>query len=257
METMDTMKRRTNLWNVALMTAWVTLMATLASAQAPPLAPPPPWAGNVSAGLTVTGGNSDVKQYNVGFEVVANPSPRYTAKVEGLALRGSTDGVLAVSRTSLGARDEYTLTSKTFVFGQVGYLRDAFKQIDYLIAPTAGVGYHVIKTDARHFLVDGGAGGVWEQDTGQSVQTSGAITAGESYTEKISAATMVSEEFRGLWKTNNFSDALLTFKAGLATAFVANSQLKIDFLDTYKNVPPSPLIKKNDTALVIAIVYKF
>jgi hypothetical protein len=39
-----------------------------------------------------------------------------------------------VDRTSLSVRDEITLSSRTCVFGQFSYLRDAFKEIDYLMS---------------------------------------------------------------------------------------------------------------------------
>jgi hypothetical protein len=34
------------------------------------------------------------------------------------------------------------------------------------------------------------------------------------------------------------------------------TQLKIELLDTYKNRPPVPTVKKNDLATVLAEVYK-
>ena len=34
------------------------------------------------------------------------------------------------------------------------------------------------------------------------------------------------------------------------------TQLKIELLDTYKNLPPLPTVQKNDVALLMAIVYK-
>jgi putative salt-induced outer membrane protein YdiY len=227
------------------------------SAQPAPAAPSPPWAGSAGAGLTVTGGNSDVKQYNVGFEAVANPNPKSRSKFEGQYLRGTNDGVLAVSRASLGARQERRLTNRVFAFGQVGYLSDEFKQIDYLVSPTGGLGLEVVKTAATQFTVDGGAGVIWEKNPGLPKSTSGALTAGESFAHKISTATAVTQGFRGLWKTKDLADSLYTFNAGLSTALAGPTQLKIDLLDTYKHLPPNPSVKKNDVALVIALVYKF
>ena len=41
---------------------------------------------------------------------------------------------------ALAFRHQYALTPRAYVFGQLDYLRDTFKLIDYLVAPTAGVG---------------------------------------------------------------------------------------------------------------------
>ena len=58
------------------------------------------------------------------------------------------------------------------------------------------------------------------------------------------------------WKTKNFDDALYTFGVGVAAAMSTRTQLKIELLDTYKNLPPLPTVQKNDVALLMAIVYK-
>jgi hypothetical protein len=34
-------------------------------------------------------------------------------------------------------------------------------------------------------------------------------------------------------------------------------ELKVEFVDTYKNRTPNPAVMKNDTALVVAFVFKF
>jgi hypothetical protein len=59
-----------------------------------------------------------------------------------------------------------------------------------------------------------------------------------------------------LWKTKNFDDVLYTFGAGVAASISTRTQLKIELLDTYKNLPPLPTVQKNDVALLMAIVYK-
>ncbi len=231
-----------------------------ATAQAPsaaPPPPPPPWSGNVSAGLTLTAGNTDSEQYSAGFEVNAHPDPLDTAKFDGLLLRETRSGELIVSRTSLGAREEHHLNDRLFAFGQVIYLHDPFKQIDYLVAPTAGIGYQVYKTAPISFAVDGGAGGVWERNPGRPVDSSGALTAGETLAWKLSGTAAVTHSARGLWKTKDLSDALYTVEVGLAASVVGHCQVKVDVLDTYKNVVPDILTKKNDVALVLAFVYKF
>jgi len=240
-------------------TVCLSLIATVAAAQTPtaPKPPPPPWAGNVNAGLTVSGGNSDVQQYNLGFEVLANPNARHFAKFYGLFLRGTDAGELTVSRTNLEARDQHFIRSGTFVFGQVDYLRDEFKRIDYLIAPVAGIGYQLRKTDLQKLLVDAGAGAIWEKNPDEDTHASGVVSAGESFTQQLSATTTFTQEFRGLWKTSNFSDALLTISVGVATAMVKDIQLKVDLFDSYKNVPPDPQTKKNDYMLVLSVACKF
>lgn len=172
----------------------------------------------------------------------------------GLYLRGEQDGELIVNRTSLGYRDEYTLSGRRFLFAQIDYFRDTFKLIDYLAAPTAGVGLKVINTDPTQFSVDVGAGSVWEKNPDVDVRTSGAITGGERLTHQLTSTASIKHAITGLWKTHDMADGLYTFSVGLATRISDRVQLSIDLLDTLKNRRPTAATKKNDVALVNTIV---
>ena len=98
---------------------------------------------------------------------------------------------------------------------------------------------------------------MWEKDTGRDVQTSGAVTADQRLSHKLSGTATVTEALTGLWKTSEFADALYTFRAGIAVSIVSHAQSKAELLDTYKNRPPNLDVKKNDTALVMGVVFKF
>ena len=127
--------------------AWGTMLlasAVTASAQAP--APMTPWTGAVSAGLAVTSGNTDTSTFNAAYDVTYAPKTSNLVKSDALLLRGKTQGVLSTDRFALNLRDQYKLNGRAYVFGQNQYLRDTFKNIDYLLAPTAGIGYNVLGT---------------------------------------------------------------------------------------------------------------
>ncbi len=56
---------------------------------------------------------------------------------------------------------------------------------------------------------------------------------------------------------DDFGDALYVFGAGIAASITAGTQLKVEFLDTYKAKPPSASVQKNDIATLVSFVYKF
>jgi hypothetical protein len=56
---------------------------------------------------------------------------------------------------------------------------------------------------------------------------------------------------------DDFGDALYTFGVGIAASITAGTQMKVEFLDTYKAQPPLPGVKKNDIAVLVSFVYKF
>ena len=241
---------------LVVMTA--ALSAGTAYAQpAAPDEPPPVWSGSGGAGISVTSGNSETSNYNLTFDLTHDPASPNLMKWKALYLRGEQDGTVAVDRTSLGFRDEYTLSGRTFLFGQVDYLRDTFKAIDYLVAPTAGIGYKVLDTEPTKFSVDVGVGGVWEKNPGVDVDSSGALTAGEQFTHQLNPAVGLTHAATGLWKMDDFGDSLYTISVGVAASLAEHLQLTIDLLDSYKNQPPTPATKKNDVAVVTAIAVKY
>ena len=178
-------------------------------------------------------------------------------KGTGSYLHGTQSDILNLDRTSINIRDEYTISNRTFVFGQLDYLRDQFKEMIFFWAPTAGIGYKLINTDATQFIVNGGGGGVLEKNPGIQSKKSGALTSGEQFQQKLSSTAAFTESLASIWKTNDFGDSLTNFSTGITTIVSGKIQLKLEFVDSYKNKLPNSRVKKNDTALVTTFVVKF
>ena len=104
--------------------------------------------------------------------------------------------------------------------------------------------------------VDAGTGAVWEKNPGLDVRSSGAMTASEKLSQTLTATTTLTQSISALWKTKDWNDSLYTFGVGVAATISAHTQLKVEVLDTYKNLPPLPTIQKNDVAVLMALVYK-
>jgi putative salt-induced outer membrane protein YdiY len=230
------------------------LCTTLAVAQAPP--PEPLWKGSFGAGLAMTGGNSDTANYNLTFDLTRDPKTRNLLKAMGLYLRGDQNNETTVNRLRLGFRDEYTLSDRTFLFGELSYLRDPFKSIDYLVNPVGGVGYKLYATDRLNLAIDGGLGVVWEKNPGVDVNSSGTVNAGENFSYKLSETASINQVVAGLWRMDDFSDALYHFGVGVTTSLTKRSELKVEFIEDFKNVTPSPEIKKSDTAFIVSFLFK-
>ena len=243
------------------LTSWVTsaaialISATPALAQDPGITPT--WTGNFGGGLALTNGNSDTKNFNVSFALIRDPKTRNVIKAGGLYLRGDKDKSAIIDQTSLLLRDEYTFSGRLFGFGQADYLRDKFKDIIYLWSPTVGIGYKLWNTDAVTMTIDNGLGGVWERNPGHATRGSGAYKAAERLNWKLARNSAITQSVSGLWKTNEWSDALYSLGAGIAASVTQNTQLKFEVNDLYKNRPASPTIKKNDVAFITAFVVKF
>lgn len=221
-----------------------------------PKPPEKPWASSIGAGLAITSGNTDTKNYNLTFTTKYDPKTRVVFKADALYLRGESDGVVNVDKATADVRYEYNVSDRIFAFAEVNYLRDPFKDIDYFVAPLAGGGYRLIKSDTRNLTIDGAAGAETERGSlGRS--SSGALKAGENFDWALSPTTKFVQKLSGIWKTQDFGDALYHFDAGLTLTVVTRVELKLAYAYDYKTRPELSTVKKGDSALFAALLYKF
>jgi putative salt-induced outer membrane protein len=235
--------------------ALLCLVPILVTAQEP--APPPePWTGRVGAGLAITSGNTDTKNFNAAADVKYDPGTRWIFKSDLLWLRGETDGETQVDRLTASAREEYSLSDRSFVFGEVGYLRDPFKEIESLIAPVVGGGYRILKAPDRNLTVDAAAGMQFEDNGVLGSRSDFAIKAGEDFDWALSPTSKFTQKLTGLWKAEDFGDALYHFDAGLVTTVMTSVELKLGYAYDHKTRPPVG-IEEGDSSLIATVLYKF
>lgn len=231
--------------------------STAAVAQDAPAPPPEAWTGSFGAGLAITSGNTDTQNYNLSFSTKYDPKTRLVFKADALLLRGSSDGETQVDRATAAARAEYGLSDRVFTFGEVSYLRDPFKDIHYLIAPVAGAGYRVIRTDTRNLTVDAAVGAQIESNDLGGNSSNGALKAGEDFDWALSPTAKLTQKLTALWDASDMGDALYHFDAAVATTLRARLELKVAYVYDYKTRTPSPAVEKGDSALFAALLFKF
>lgn len=233
----------------------IVIVAINAAAQETP-APARPWASSFGAGFAATSGNTDTKNINLSFTTKYDPKTKIVFKADALYLRGDANGTRQVDKMTADARGEYSVSDRTFAFGEVNYLRDPFKDLTYFVAPLAGAGYRIIKTDVENLTVDAGVGA--ELQSGSTGSSSGVgVKVGQNYDWAFSKASKVTEKLTGIWKASDLGDALYHFDAGLTTTLAARLDLKLTYVFDYKNRTTSPAVKKGDSAFVAALVVKF
>jgi putative salt-induced outer membrane protein len=244
-------------FSLVLLIAAVPAFAQETAPAKPPEPPPPALQGSFSAGLALTSGNTDTSNFNLGFNMVYDPKTHSLFKADAFYLRSANDGVATSDKAGASLRFQYSLTERFYAFAQLGYQRDRFKNVTYLITPMLGGGYYFLKEKNLELTVDVSVGGAFEKDSGFDATSSGAFSVGQGFVWKILPTTTFTEKATGLWKTNRTSDCFYHFEMGLAASLVKNFELKIAYLVDFKNEPNPPTLKKTDTALIAAIVYKF
>ncbi len=215
------------------------------------------WTGSLGAGLAMTKGNTDTSTVNVSHELTRDARQRLIFKSTGLFIQSKKDNELNVDRMSADIRMDYRLTYKLSLFGRLNYLSDSFKQVDYLLSPTFGVGYALVDDDITKLSFDASVGTVFERNPGFDVRTSPALAVGERLTHQITSSARVTQQVSALWKLEDFGDSLYTFGGGISASITSRSELKAEFLDTFKNEVIEPTVSRNDVYVLVSVVYKF
>ena len=229
----------------------------LAQDPAPLFDQPASWSGAFGGGLSLTSGNTDSLTYNFAFDVSRDSRVGNVVKWTGLYLRGAQNKIVVVHRLSLGLRDEFRFSTRTFFFGQIDYLHDRFKRIDYFVAPAVGFGYKLVEIPSTTFSIDVGGGSVTERNPGSEARTTGGIKFGETLTHDLNSTASIKQATTALWNTNDLRNLLLTSSVGLATRISSRFQLTVDLIDTFKSRPATSATERNDINLVVAITAKY
>jgi putative salt-induced outer membrane protein YdiY len=238
---------------IAIGIVWLAC-APAALAQAPPQQQQT-WTVIAGAGLALTSGNTDTSTVNMSYNVTYDPPTRNKVKSDGLLIRGKTEDELSADRIGLNLRDEFTINERAYVFGENRYLRDRFKNIEYLLAPSAGLGYRPFDTPELRMTIDLGIGGAWEKNSNEDVTASGALTIGERFEKALTGTATLTQSYSGLWQTDFIDNSLHVFNIAISAAISARTQLKVELLDTFKSRPPLDTIQKNDVAVLIQLAY--
>ena len=138
--------RRVSVTTTLALMVSATLYAQPPAAPAPPPPPPPLWTGSAGFGLSLNRGNTETTNVNISGDATRDPKTDSVWRFKGLYLRGKTADTLTVDRLHLQGRNERALTDRAYAFGELQFLEDQFKDIDYLIAPSAGLGYKLVTT---------------------------------------------------------------------------------------------------------------
>ncbi len=254
---------------IVALAAMIVVGAAPAFAQSPTPSPTPTptptptaapaikkWTFSINLGLTVTRGNKDTATYNTGFDLKYDTKKRNILKADGLFIRGTNGGVVSTNRLTLNFRDEHQANGRFFLFAQGQFLRDQFKEIDYLVAPTTGLGIKAVDRPATKLSLNAGVGGVWERNTRRAVRRSGALTFGERLTQALSPAMSLTQSLSALAKMEDLADALFTFSTGVVASINSRAQFKVEWIDTYKSRPPAAGVRKNDLSVIVALVVR-
>ena len=230
----------------------------VASAAGAPPAPKPAatnsWQSSVSAGLTLTRGNSDTLLFAADFL-----TQRKTAFDEYKIGLGGAYGDQAAKETVNNYKAvgqwNHLFTERFFGYVRGDGLHDSIAAVDYRLTIGPGLGYYLLKETNTTLAVE--AGGMFEAEKrGSRSDTFATARLAERFERKFNGRARVWESLEFLPQVDKFDNYLVNFEIGLEAALSKSFSLKTYLDDNYQNRPAAGKLK-NDAKIISAVSYKF
>jgi putative salt-induced outer membrane protein YdiY len=217
--------------------------------------PKHPWESSITAGLTLTRGNSQTLLVTGGIQ-----THRKTPKDEiGLGADGGygTSGSEKNVDTIHGVGQYNHLSSKKFYgYTRVEGLHDGVADLQYRITIGPGVGYYFLKETNTTFAGELGSSYV-AQRLGSADESYATLRAAERFEHKFDDfGARIWENVEVLPQVDKFNNLIINAEVGIESSLTKSLSLKTFLVDNFNNEPASGR-QKNDVKLVSGITYKF
>lgn len=255
--------------NIITVTNVVTATPPPAPEVNPPVAekiPEYPWKSSLTAGLTLTRGNSHSLMYYGGIDTAKKtPNNEYLLGASGSY--GSQDSKQNVNTYGAYSQWNHLFTERFYDYIRVEARRDIVADVDYRLTIGPGVGYYLIKDTNTTLSVESGAG-VEFQRIGETTlvgtnsvhsydsQTFATIRFAEKFEHKFNSHARVWQSVELLPQVDEIDNYIVNFELGLETLLTKSISLKTFMVDNFASQPASDR-QKNDFKLVSGLSYKF
>lgn len=216
------------------------------------------WSALLDTGLSETRGNSALLAFNLSGKA-ARVAPRDKISLYATAVY-ATDNTTPPERTTTnaiqgGARFDYNLRPRLFVFGLADFAFDQFQHLDLRSVLGGGAGVHVIKTANTTFDVF--VGGNYEKENFSAnpplvpasiTRNSAEVMAGEELDWKLNNRVSVTERFTLFPNMSETGEYRFQFDATAATKLKNWLSWQVTVADRYIS-NPLPGLKTNDELL--------
>lgn len=225
-----------------------------------------PWSSSLTAGLTLTRGNSHSIQYYGGLET-DKKTPRNEYSLGASGAYGSQDSKESVNTYGAFGQWNHLFTDKFYSYIRVEGRRDLVADVDYRFTIGPGAGYYLIKETNTTLSVEAG-GGVQFQRIGDTYmvgtntvhtykdESFATIRFAQKFEHKFNDHARIWENVEFLPQVDQFDNYIVNAELGVETVLTKAISLKTFMVDNYASQPASGRLK-NDFRLVSALSYKF
>lgn len=225
-----------------------------ATAALPPAEPKYPWESSLTAGLTVTRGNSHTLLYTGGFQT-AKKTPDNEYKLGGTGAYGSQNSKENVNNYGGFAQWNHLFTDRFYGYLRADALRDVIADLDYRVNVGPGIGYYLIKGTNTTLSAEAG-GGMQYEHLGDNYSSYGTARFAENFEHKFNDRARVWQKAEILPQVDKFQNYVVNFEIGIEASISASVSLKTYLDDTYVSEPAAGRYR-NDMKIVSGLSYKF
>jgi putative salt-induced outer membrane protein YdiY len=217
------------------------------------------WAGALDVGYATSQGNAKTSNLNVGAAATrATRKDKTSVRFISLFASSKTNGINATTANAKHGGISYSrdLHPSWFAFGSVDFDNDQFQSLDIRFAPAAGLGGHLIKTDATILDLSFGASVNREVFSTGLKRTSGEVLVGQEFTKKFSKTTSLQEKLVIYPGVTEVGEYRVNFDTSFATVLRRWLSWQLTVSDRLLS-NPVPGRKKNDVLLTTGLRISF
>jgi putative salt-induced outer membrane protein YdiY len=229
------------------------------------------WTGSFNLGIGLAQGNSNTFNLTTGFNAVRDThKDKTTLYFASIYTTGKVTNTFCPTPGNCFERDvtqttansnhggviyNRNLTEKLYVWGQADFASDQFQELELQVNPSAGFGWHAIKTDTSYLDLLGG-GSFNQQYYTAFDRSSAELVVGDEYDKVWRKRTHVHQSLRFFPNMSYLGQYRVNFDLVASTAVNKLLTLNATFSDRYTSNPP-PGTKDNDLILSAGIGLTF
>jgi putative salt-induced outer membrane protein YdiY len=214
----------------------------------------PAWENSVSAGLSLTKGNSDTLLTTAAFKTrKKTPENEYMFGVDGSY--GKNDSVKNNETLHGVGQYNHLFSEHFFDYLNAEALHDGIADLQYRITLSPGAGYYFVKETNTTLAGEVGPALI-SQRLGGVDTTYASLRLAERFEHKFNDNARVWQKVEFLPQVDKLDNFLINAEIGLEASISKKLSLQVALQDNFVN-QPAPRRKDNDVKLISSLVYKF
>lgn len=211
------------------------------------------WSGSADLGYLATDGNSETQTLTAAG-ALNRDSEKWKTELTAGASGSRQDDDTTAERYTLGAKQNYKLTGKDYLYGAVNAEKDRFGGYDLRTTETIGYGRQIIKTDATSLTGEIGVGATQYEFTNDTSDSQVIARIAGKFSHKFNAGAIFSQDLTvETGEDNTYGESVTALSMPLAEKI----NFKVSYTVKHNSAVTGALGKHSDSYTAVTLGYKF